>query len=961
MRKALFFGISFSLTLYLLTASSMFAKESESDLKSGSSAIANEPLANYSTLWGWGSNRYGELGDGTNFFHRWRPIQISTDKWNMVACGYKFSLGIKSDSTLWGWGWSHYGQFGNGNFDSSSVPVRIGTERGWKFVSAGYSSTFAIKSDGSMWACGYNDHANLGDSTIQQRIWLKQIGKDIIGPVNYVNSAYNVSAAITNDGSLWTWGFNYFGSIGDGTIINKYYPIKIGNTGEWLTVSCGYIHTVAIKTDGTLWAWGQNSSGNLGDGTYVSKLIPTQIGNDSDWVDISSECGANLALKKDGTLWAWGSNYNGELGDGTKIKKNIPTQIGKDNDWLIARSRLNYSEAVKKDGSLWYWGKIWDPDSLKDRTFLIPTKMSNITKVIQLSRGGGAGYGSQSMFIRNYLAVPGNVETLPITNIKCNTAQSGGNVTSAGSEIIYQRGICFDIRSDPTVSKDTTMNGKNMGQFQSTLTKLRPFTKYYVRAYITTAAGESYGLVERMFTKLITPILLTPQNNEIDAPIKKYFVWKKVQDAEVYRFQLSKYPDFITNDIDFELTDTCYNDVILGLNVNYFWRVQAIHEPYLSDWSVVFSFNTIKFYNQVLYSPVDNSFNLPINCQFNWGPNIVASLYLLQISKNQNFSNPDIDTIISEAEYQSTKLAFFQTYYWRVKCFFGSDSSNWSPVWRFTTQMDSVELISPVDLSKNLELSQTFIWDKGIYEKNYRLQISKGFDFNDIRVDTVIIGNSTADVKYLKHFTNYVWRVRNEYGDTLGYWSKFWNLRTKITNVQLTYPENTQTGLEQNINFMWTFVIGVDYYQLQISKNKQFTNIVYSKDSITTTEYYVPDLEPNILYYWRVRAWSKETYGTAYWSEVWTFKTSSLGVNDESEFIQIIPNPAGDFITVTLKPSEGFEPSEGSAILIYNTLGELVMFVGTGRDLSARTNIANLQKGMYFVKVGGETAKFVKL
>jgi hypothetical protein len=110
-----------------------------------------------------------------------------------------------------------------------------------------------------------------------------------------------------------------------------------------------------------------------------------------------------------------------------------------------------------------------------------------------------------------------------------------------------------------------------------------------------------------------------------------------------------------------------------------------------------------------------------------------------------------------------------------------------------------------------------------------------------------------------------------------------------------------------------------------------------------------------------VRPWNSESKGTLYWSEVWSFRTGNVGVKDESEYIKIIPNPAGDFITITLKPSEGFELSEGSEIQIYNTLGEKVMTVEQTFLSVQQINISALPKGIYFVKVGGETAKFVKM
>jgi hypothetical protein len=254
-------------------------------------------------------------------------------------------------------------------------------------------------------------------------------------------------------------------------------------------------------------------------------------------------------------------------------------------------------------------------------------------------------------------------------------------------------------------------------------------------------------------------------------------------------------------------------------------------------------------------------------------------------------------------------------------------------------------------------------WEKGIYDKDYRMLLSKKSDFKDIdETDPVYIKSDNSDTPIgLNYFTNYFWKVRNESGDTLGYWSEIWQFKTGMSPIELIYPENTQTGLDQEIIFKWSDVIGAEYYLLQISKNDQFTDLVYSKDSITPTEKLVPALEPEVKYFWRVRVWNAETIGTAYWSEVWTFRTGETSVKDESDVIWIIPNPAGDYIYVTLKASEGFEPSEGSEIQIYNTLGEKVMSESIHpMTASHRLNIENLPKGIYFVRIGGEVARFMK-
>jgi hypothetical protein len=308
-------------------------------------------------------------------------------------------------------------------------------------------------------------------------------------------------------------------------------------------------------------------------------------------------------------------------------------------------------------------------------------------------------------------------------------------------------------------------------------------------------------------------------------------------------------------------------------------------------------------------------------------------------------------------------LEHLTKYYWRIQAVDIPELSEWSPVWKFTTLMDSVNLSSPADKSIFLNIPQNLAWEEGIYKKDYRLQISEADDFATTNTDTLISKFANADVKNLNYWQKYFWRVRNESGDTLGYWSEIWQFKTRMSDMLLMYPENTQTGLEQEINFKWYPVIGAEYYQLQISKNEQFTNMVYSKDSITTTEHFVPSLEKDILYYWRVRVWNTETIGTAYWSEVWTFTTGGSGVKDETDMIKIIPNPAGDFITVTLGTINPMlkHGVDETAIYIYNILGEKVITVSARHAVPLRMNITDLPKGVYFVKIGGETAKFVKM
>lgn len=137
-------------------------------------------------------------------------------------------------------------------------------------------------------------------------------------------SASVASTLEIRDGTLWAWGYNQSGELGDGTTTSKTKPVQIGKDNNWAATSMSCSHSIGLKTDGTLWAWGQNTYGELGDGTTVDKNSPVQIGSDNNWVNISAGCLYSMAIKSDGTLWACGFNNNGQLGDGTKFDKTKP-------------------------------------------------------------------------------------------------------------------------------------------------------------------------------------------------------------------------------------------------------------------------------------------------------------------------------------------------------------------------------------------------------------------------------------------------------------------------------------------------------------------------------------------------------------------------------------------------------------------------------------------------------------
>jgi hypothetical protein len=230
--------------------------------------------------------------------------------------------------------------------------VQIGAAADWQAVAAGQHHTVALKQDGTLWAWGQNSYGQLGDGTTAQRNSPVQIG--IAADWQAVATGYSHNVAIKQDGTLWGWGYNGNGQLGDGTTVSKSSPVQIGIAADWQAVSAGAYYTVVLKQDSTLWAWGMNNYGQLGDGTTTQRNSPVQIGT-ATWQAVAAGDYHAVAVKQDGSLWAWGQNLSGQLGDGTMASKRSPVQIGI-APWQAVAAGYVQTVAVQQDGTLWAWG-----------------------------------------------------------------------------------------------------------------------------------------------------------------------------------------------------------------------------------------------------------------------------------------------------------------------------------------------------------------------------------------------------------------------------------------------------------------------------------------------------------------------------------------------------------------------------------------------------------------------------
>ncbi|MEJ7764245.1 MAG: prepilin-type N-terminal cleavage/methylation domain-containing protein [Acidimicrobiales bacterium] len=347
----------------------------------GFTAVASSGATSFGlkdgTVWGWGTNFAGQLGragDGTM-----SPVTVEglSGKFTAIAAGVRIMalredgtvwswggysnrlpaqvlgisnitaiaagggghfLALQGDGTVWAWGYNGRGQLGNGTSNSElrddSLPNRVMVEgerdpildpilltplQGVTAIGAGSLHSLAIKADGTVWGWGSNVLGQLGNAggTTARRV-------DALSEVSAVDGGNNFTLALQRDGTVSALGDNDRGQLGDGTKMNRSTPVKVSGLSGVNFLSAGAYHSVAAKADGTVWAWGENLSGGLGDGTLTERSTPVRVSDLSGVTAVAAAGGSSLAVKADSavqadnTARAWGQNNVGQLGNGTK-------------------------------------------------------------------------------------------------------------------------------------------------------------------------------------------------------------------------------------------------------------------------------------------------------------------------------------------------------------------------------------------------------------------------------------------------------------------------------------------------------------------------------------------------------------------------------------------------------------------------------------------------------------------
>jgi cysteine-rich repeat protein len=314
-----------------------------------------------STLWCWGDNTYGQLRLA-NITNRLTPIGIGDTAWNRVSCGQSHTCSLRTDGSLSCWGNNTSGQLGNPLLSTTSGKLQTEVTGGpWLAVGAGSYQTCAIKQDGTLWCWGDNTNGQLGDGTLDTQLAPAQVTGAGAGTVfSHVSTNFLHTCATTSEGFIWCWGLNSNAQTGD--LINSYHisPVQVGGAG-WVDVSTGMYHTCAVKDDNTLWCWGGNANGQLGTasipiGQGSQSAVPVQL-DGVDWKSVSSGQNHVCAVKLDNSLWCWGDNTYGQLGTGNPNASNVPMNVVVPGVlWSMVATDVHHTCAVDTDGIVWCWG-----------------------------------------------------------------------------------------------------------------------------------------------------------------------------------------------------------------------------------------------------------------------------------------------------------------------------------------------------------------------------------------------------------------------------------------------------------------------------------------------------------------------------------------------------------------------------------------------------------------------------
>ena len=308
----------------------------------------------------WGSNLFGELGLGNEDVYSTPSMIAAVSNFVSVSAGENSSLAMNRSGTLYAWGANWGGQLGNGTANDTNVPVAVnGMLNNVRIARMGGGHALAVKTDGTVWTWGFNDSGQLGNGSYDyNEHFTPTVVSNLSSIVDAVaGSAHNL--VLDTNGVVWGWGWNRSGQVGV-PLDFDYEMVPVTVMTGVRAIACGQKHSFAIKTNGTVWAWGNDVRGTLGIGpTGTVNDTPTQVLNlPTNIVALAAGSFHSMALDSEGNVWTWGFNSGGQLGIGVADGDSHPyPAVLTSLSGVVEIGCANKScYAIKADGSVWVWG-----------------------------------------------------------------------------------------------------------------------------------------------------------------------------------------------------------------------------------------------------------------------------------------------------------------------------------------------------------------------------------------------------------------------------------------------------------------------------------------------------------------------------------------------------------------------------------------------------------------------------
>ena len=279
------------------------------------------------TVYAWGSNFVGQLGNGTTITESLVPVQVrGLTHITAIAAGAVDGYALRSDGTVYAWGLNVYGELGNGTTTVSRVPVRV---RGLAHITAiagGADDGYALRSGGTVYAWGNDEQGELGNGTTAPASHVPVQVRGL-AHVTAIAGGADAGYALRSGGTMYAWGGNAKGQLGNGAITNSRVPVRVRGLTGVIAIAGGMYAGYALHADRTVSAWGYNNLGELGNGTTIDSHVPVHVRKLTGVIAIAGGGLSGFALRANGTVYAWGDNGSGELGNGSTTDSHVPVQV----------------------------------------------------------------------------------------------------------------------------------------------------------------------------------------------------------------------------------------------------------------------------------------------------------------------------------------------------------------------------------------------------------------------------------------------------------------------------------------------------------------------------------------------------------------------------------------------------------------------------------------------------------